>query len=186
MATINLLPWREKCREVRKQQFIQIWMGALVLSGLIMVLVHGVFSYQIKTQLFINATLTNEITKLDLKIATVANIKAERDSLLSRMQVIQQLQFSRPLTVKVFDAVTRMMPKGIYLTQFSRVENQVVMQGKAESNSRVSELMRALAQSRYFSAPQLTEIKTDKADKVYKSDFELHCLQQNIRETKHG
>jgi len=179
MPSINLLPWREKIREERKKEFLQLWVGCVALTCFFMVLVHGGIAHQIKKQRVVNATLQSEINRLELKIIEVRDLKKERASLLSRMQVIEQLQRSRPLTVKIFDSITRLMPEGVYLTEFSRSGDQFNMKGRAESNTRVSEFMRALAQSSHFSAPQLTEIKTDKSEEVYKSAFELHCAQQS-------
>lgn len=186
MATINLLPWREQIREVRKQQFIQVWIAATVLSLVVMGGVHGFYYQKNKSQHLVNVSLKKEIAELDLKINSVKQIKQERADLISRMQVIQQLQTSRPTTVKVFDNIVRIMPKGVFLTEFSRQNNQIVFKGKAESNTRVSELMRALEQSPYFGFPQLTEIKTDKSEQVYKSRFELHCTLQDLSGAKHG
>lgn len=186
MPTINLLPWRERIRDERKAQFIRVWGGCVVMACLFMVMVHAGVAYQIKAQRLVNATLQSEINKLDIKIAAVKNIKSERTNMLSRMDVIQQLQQSRPLTVKVFDAITRLMPDGVHLTVLKREESRILMKGKAESNTRVSDLMRNLEQSPFFADPKLTEIKSDKTEEVYQSIFELYCMQIEVRELNHG
>ena len=178
MPTINLLPWREKMREAKKRHFVQLFATCLVTTLTITIAVHFVFTTQVKKQNRVNIMLQNEINQLDVKIVAVNNMKEQRDSLLSRMRVIQSLQQSRPLTVKLFDAVTRSLPDGVYLTQFSRQNVSLMMKGRAESNTRVSELMRALEQSPYFGFPQLTEIVTDRSKKLDKNAFELMCTQQ--------
>lgn len=178
MPNINLLPWREKLRETRKKHFIGVWISCLVLTGVTMLGVHAAIAYQIKSQKYTNEFLTHEIAQLDIKIAAVETIKKERENLLSRMNVILQLQAGRPLNVKIFDTLARFMTDGLYLSELSRTGQSFSVKGKAESNTSVSELMRAIEQSAYFTNPILTEIKSDKTERVYKSIFELTCLQK--------
>lgn len=93
--------------------------------------------------------------------------------MVARLHLIQELQASRPLTVRFYDELVRIVPKGMYLNNLKRVGNHITVQGKAESNTRVSELMRNIEKSSWLQDPALTEIKRDKGDSHFRREFTL-------------
>ncbi len=159
MATINLLPWREVQREERKREFfILLGVGAGT-AALILLIVHLVFAGFISAQKSRNRLLKSEIKVLDKKIASIDKLKKEKDALIARMNIIQELQTSRPLSVKLFDTIVDVMPNGVILLKVERKSENMVVEGEAESNTQVSELMRRIEQSIWLYKPKLSEIK---------------------------
>ncbi len=141
MAHINLLPWREERREERQKQFYLALIAGLVFAGLVL---YGVMMFAdslIEEQNQRNAFLQQEITKLDKKIREINDLEKQRERLLARMQVIQELQQSRPKIVKVFDSLVRVVPEGVNLNRVSRSGNRLSFDGVAQSNARVSVFM---------------------------------------------
>ena len=170
MAQINLLPWREERREERQQRFftavvVGTVFAAVVLYGVI-VLANGLLEEQNNRNTF----LKTEITQLDKKIKEIKTLEQERDRLLARMQVIQELQASRPKVVKVFDALVRTVPEGIHLEKVVRQGEVLTLNGVAQSNARVSVFMRQLDDNAEFKNSSLQVIKrtSSKADAIRK------------------
>lgn len=176
---INLLPWREEKVEQQKRQFIFLISLCAGLTVLLLFSVHFLLSYQISFQDKLNDRLRTEITELDSKIFTIAMLQKEKESLLARMNVIQQLQRNRPKIVKLFDTVSRTVPQGLYLTNLTRTGVHLLMEGKAESNTRVSKFMRNIDASTILTYPVLTFIQADDADKANQGiDFSLQAMQR--------
>ena len=159
MAHINLLPWREERRQERQRQFYIAVVAGLILAVVVFYLAMLYVDGLIDEQNSRNNYLQTEITKVDKKIKEIKGLEQERDRLIARMQVIQDLQRSRPKVVKVFDALVRTVPDGIYLTKVSRQGNMLTMQGVAESNARVSVFMRNLDANKEFDEPQLQVVQ---------------------------
>ncbi|MGD9591520.1 MAG: PilN domain-containing protein [Candidatus Berkiella sp.] len=160
---INLLPWREEQKEQQKREFISfLGLGVVAATGL-MLLVHMLIARQIAFQNESNTFLKNEITKLDQQIAQIQALKKEKQQLLARMEIIQQLQTNRPQIVRLFDGIIRTVPDGLYLTSLSRTGPNLVIDGKAESNTRVSTFMRNIESSNWLKNPVLTYIQADMA-----------------------
>lgn len=177
---INLLPWREQERELMKKEFF-LFLGFF--CSLMVFVVMGIFlvySQMISNQEKINRRLTKEITALDQEIKTIESYEAEKERLVARMMVIQELQARRPQTVKVLDAVARVIPEGIYLQGMVRVNDEVNLLGVSESNTDVSNLMRALEVTGWLKNANLSEIKTvlapNKKDSMleFKMGFEIY------------
>ncbi len=122
-------------------------------------MIHVVIHMKIGEQQDVNALLKTEIGKMEAQIKEIEDIKKKRESLVARMNVIQSLQRNRPLTVRIFDEITRALPDGIYLSELERKNNTVSLTGKAESNSQISILMRKIDASEWLTKPRLTEIK---------------------------
>ncbi len=159
MAHINLLPWREEKRQERQKQFITALVAGFIFAAVIL---YGAILYadsNLDEQNSRNTFLQSEITKLDLKIAQIKTIDKEREQLLARMNVIQELQSSRPKVVKVFDALVRSVPEGIHLDKVQRQGDTLTLNGVAQSNARVSVFMRQLDSNTEFDNPDLTVIK---------------------------
>ncbi len=161
---LNLLPWREAKKEQLKKEFIS-WIG-LGLAGAtsLMLLIHMLISRQIAFQNENNDYLKNEIKKLDEQIAEIQSLQREKEQLLARMEIIQQLQTNRPQIVRLFDVIVRTVPEGLYLTNLTRTGNNILIDGKAESNTRVSTFMRNIEASHWLKNPVLTLIQADDKD----------------------
>ena len=172
MARINLLPWREEQRKEQQQQFVTILGLSVILMVLIIVAIHLQFSRAISIQNSRNNFLQTHITKVEQQIAEITRLEKDKQRLLDRIEKIQILQRNRPEVVHLFDELVRVLPEGVYLTNFTQKGKSLSLQGKAQSNARVSALMRAVDKSDWLSKPILDVIKndskTDKKDRSFK------------------
>ncbi len=176
MAHINLLPWREELLQEQTRQFATITGLSLALTGALIFLVHVSFSNQIEHQKYRNKILQDEITTLDASLKQIEELEETKAQLLARMDVIQSLQQRRPQLVHLFDDIVRTVPEGIYLTSISQSDEQLVIQGVAESNGRVSAYMRNIDASDWMATPKLNVIETKKST-LRSSDFTLTTSQ---------
>lgn len=161
MATINLLPWREELRQVKKREFLEVAVVVFVTSLLIIFAWNWVMSGFINNQTDRNNLLTAEITKLEQQVSEIDELKKRKQDMLDRMEVIQGLQANRPDIVRMFDEFVRAIPDGVYISELKRDEQAVALVGYAESNNRVSALMRSLDSSYKFSDPNLTKVEAN-------------------------
>lgn len=159
IININLLPWREQLEEEKKKEFLFLIMVAAIAALFIIFSIHIVIGRQIQFQNDDNTYLKNEIKALEKQIAEIKAIDKEKKQLLDKMKVIQSLQASRPEVVKLFDGVVRLIPEGLYLTALSRKGDVIQFDGKAESNTRVSTLMRNIENSNLLKDPKLSAIQ---------------------------
>lgn len=159
MARINLLPWREELREQRKQQFLVILGGVLVASAALVFLGDQYFTAAVENQNARNDFLRKEIVVLDARIKEISELKSRRQQLLERMKIIQDLQGNRPIIGRVFDQLVRTLPDGVYFTDLKMTGKNIAIAGAAESNNRVSNLMRNMDASEWLTAPTLNEVK---------------------------
>ena len=158
MPRINLLPWREELRKRRQRDF-GILAGLSVVAMAVVVLgVHAYFSGRIEFQQSRNEYLQQQIALLDEKIKEIEDLDQEKSRLLARMEIIQQLQASRPEIVHLFDELVERLPDGVYLTSLAQNGRSLNLEGVAQSNARVSSLMRKLDASEYMENPALVEI----------------------------
>ena len=174
MARINLLPWRAGLKKQQQQQFLTVALLSIVLTLVLIFAVHmhydGVMSYQESR----NQMLRNEIAAVDKKIDEIKNIEEKKTELLTKIDVIQTLQESRPLIVHLFDEVARSTPDGVFLTSFVQSDKVLTFNGKTESNARVSAFMRAIEASEWLHSPKLNIIQSQQKTKVDQlSDFIL-------------
>ncbi len=150
MAKINLLPWRAELREQRKKEFITlnvaIFLLALVCSGLVWMY----FNTKLNDQMTANQQIISANEALDARLKDLDGLQAQRDEILERMKVIQDLQGQRPIVVRLFDELVRVTPSGMYLTRFQRAGDKFTIEGRAESPNTVSELLRNLESSVWF------------------------------------
>ncbi|HEY5701270.1 MAG TPA: PilN domain-containing protein [Gammaproteobacteria bacterium] len=158
MPQINLLPWREELRKQRNKEFGISAGMAVLLMGAVIGGVHVHYQQRIDFQKQRNAFLESETAKLDAKIKEIKRIDAEKQRLLARMEIIQRLQTSRPEIVHVFDEFVSKLPEGVYFTSIVQKGRNLAVDGVAQSNARVSSLMRQLEASDYLANPQLVEI----------------------------
>jgi len=155
MANINLLPWREKLREERKQMFIVQLGITFVLALLVLGGLHLMVKSSIDNQAEVNATLRKEITTLDNRLTEIRQLQDQKKALTAKMAVIQQLQGNRPVIVRLFDELVRTLPDGVYYNSITRTNDSISLEGVAESNNRISALMRDLDASDWFAEPNL-------------------------------
>ncbi|QEY57821.1 PilN domain-containing protein [Pseudomonas sp. C27(2019)] len=178
MARINLLPWREQLREERKQQFLVILVGVLIIAGGVVFLADQYLNTAIEQQNARNEFLRKEISALDSRIKEISELKTRRQQLVERMKIIQDLQGNRPITARVFDQLIRTLPDGVYFTDVKMEGQSISIEGAAESNNLVSSLMRNQADSDWLSAPNLTEVKAVSADKLDQANTFKLTVQQ--------
>ena len=155
MANINLLPWREKLREERKQMFVVQLGISFAAAALVVVVVHLIVKGGIDSQGEVNTTLRNEIATLDGRLTEIRQLQDQKKALTARMAVIQELQGNRPVIVRLFDELVRTLPDGVYYNSITRVNDSISLEGVAESNSRISALMRDLDASEWFADSNL-------------------------------
>jgi len=159
MARINLLPWREELRAERKQQFLTALGGVAVVAFLSIVLADQVVNAQIDNQGRRNAYIQQNIAELDAQVAEIRDLQRKRTQLIERMRVIQELQGNRPIIVRVMDQLVKTVPDGVFYTSLKAQEAKISIQGVAESNNRVSSLMRRLDASDWLADPNLDAVR---------------------------
>lgn len=159
MPRINLLPWREELRKRQQKEFGLTALAAVVLAVLAMVAVHFEMQARIDFQRERNAYLEQQSAALDRKIKEIQDLEAEKRRLLARMQIIEQLQSSRPEIVHLFDEFVETLPEGVFYTTLAQRGPNFSIVGVAQSNARVSSLMRNLDSSEFLGEPSLVEIK---------------------------
>jgi type IV pilus assembly protein PilN len=180
MPRINLIPWREAERKRKRQEFGVGAVAALVMAGVLAFAVdlqmQGAISYQNERNQF----LKDEIAKLDKQIAEIQQLDQQKQRLLARMQVIEQLERSRPEVVHLFDQLVRTLPDGVYLTAVKQNDRKVQLKGVAQSSTRVSSYMRNLDASEWLTDPSL-DILENKGNSDAGSEFTLQAQQENLQ-----
>jgi type IV pilus assembly protein PilN len=160
MIRINLLPHREQKRQARLRQFVSVGIGLAVLALAVVGLGHAIFTTQIENQQSRNTLLKHEIAQLDEQIKAIDKLHEQTQALLSRKQVVEALQTNRTEAVHLLDQMVRQLPDGIYLRSLKQVGTKVTMIGYAQSNARVSTLLRNIDTSPWLTQPELVEIKS--------------------------
>ncbi len=179
MPRINLLPWREEERKRRQRDF-GVAMGGAVVAGIAVVMtVMFVFSSMIDAQKRRNARLTDEIAILDKSIEEIDGLERQKERLLARMEIIDQLQKSRPEIVHLFDELVRQLPDGVYLTGISQNGNRVELRGVAQSSTRVSALMRQIDSSEWVGDPEVERVQTTDVGTSRQSEFVVYLRQSS-------
>jgi type IV pilus assembly protein PilN len=178
MARINLLPWREAERKRRQQDFA-VAAGASVGVALLLALAtHFHVEGMIEAQQGRNQFLQTEIAALDVKIKKIKDLETTKASLIARMNIIQQLQQSRPEVVHLFDELVATVPDGVYLTRIEQTGRFVIVEGQAQSNARVSALMRNIEASAWVGNPSLQLIENKDQTGTGLSRFRLRFEQR--------
>jgi len=181
---INLLPWREELRQEQKKQFLVMTVLTMVLAAAIVGLIHIQMASKIDYQLSRNKFVSTEISKLDKQIAEIKDLQKVRRNLLERMEVIQDLQTSRPSIVHLFTEIVGTVPNGVYLQTLTQTGGNLVMSGQAESNARVSTYMRNLSDSEWLKDPNLTVIEIEDKKVTRVSTFTLTVKQTSPNATE--
>ncbi len=170
ITTINLLPWREELRQEQKKQFGVLTFLMTFLAAAIVGLIHIQMASKVDYQVSRNKFMSAEIVKLVEEIAEIRDLKKVRRSLVERMEVIQDLQRSRPSIVHLFTEIVSTVPNGVYLESLNQSGSNLLVNGEAESNARVSTYMRNLDASEWLKDPNLSviEIEDIKVNRISK------------------
>ncbi len=184
MPRINLLPWREAERKKRQRDFMVSMAGSLVAGVLVIALTNLAFSQMIGHQRDRNSRLESEIVELEKSITEIDGLERQKERLLARMEIIEQLQRSRPEIVHLFDEVTRQLPEGVYLTGMKQAGSAVEVQGVAQSSTRVSALMRQIDSSIWLTDPDVVKVETTEQGPGRKAEFVVNLKQ--VRQDSDG
>jgi type IV pilus assembly protein PilN len=161
MARVNLLPWREERRKARQTQF-NILTGAVAAAGAVTVgLIYLGMGTAISIQSDRNKFLSDQITYEDRQIEKIKGLQDTKQALLARMQIIQQLQQSRPIVVHLFDQLVKTLPPGVYLTSVVESGDNLTLEGTAESSARISTYLRNIDASSWLGDPNLQVVSKD-------------------------
>jgi type IV pilus assembly protein PilN len=156
---INLLPHREQKRLARQRQFVSLVITLAILGVAVVGLVHVYLAARIENQLSRNTLLKTEIAKLDAQIKEIDKLRDQIQQVIARKSVVETLQTNRNEAVHLLDQLVRQLPEGIYLRSVKQVDKKVTIVGYAQSNARVSTLMRNIEGSPWLEKPELVEIK---------------------------
>jgi len=183
MSTINLLPWREQRREERKKQFITTMVLIVICAGAVVLLADQFLGSVISNQNSRNEYIRGKNAELDRRIAEIQLLRAQRQQLIERMKIIQDLQGNRPIVSRVFDQLVRTLPDGVYFKRVQMSGASIAIEGEAESNSLVSNLMRRQDASGWLTAPNLLDVKASNNPQLEQaSEFRLTVKQTRPRD----
>ena len=180
MPRINLLPWRAELRQKRKKEFMVALAGSLVVAVGAIYLSKLTVQGWTSAQQGRNEVLRTEIAALDKQIQEISNLETQRDRLRARLQVIQQLQRSRPEVVHLFDELVNTMPEGVYLTGVVQQGTHIEIKGNAQSSTRVSALMRNIDDSQWLRSPGLQGVDFVNAGTERNAQFTVFAEQVPI------
>jgi type IV pilus assembly protein PilN len=181
MAHINLLPWRENLRKKRQRQFGMAAGGMVAITILLLLGARLHIDGLIENQNKRNSYLDREIAEVDKKIKEIQELESTKAKLLTRMDIIQQLQGSRPEVVHLFDELVKTIPDGVFLTMAQQSGKNISLDGRAQSNARVSAYMRNIDASAWLGNPRLVVIESKDKTGTGLSHFQLMGQQINKR-----
>lgn len=183
MIRINLLPHRAEKRRARQIQFAALGAISVILGALLVGFVHVTISGRISLQERRNEYLKQETAKLDKQIAEIKKLREETASLLERKNVVENLQSTRSDVVHLLDQMLHILPDGVYLKTLRQTGNKINISGYAQTNARISTLMRAVENSDWLDSPSLGEIHASSANGTRVSEFTLTF---NLAKTKNA
>jgi type IV pilus assembly protein PilN len=173
MPRINLLPWREQERKVRRREFLVAGGGAVFAAIIFTLGGKLLYSSWTDSQNEKNALLKKEIIKLDAQIADIQDLENRKQRLVARMEIIERLQRKRPEIVHLFDEMVKTVPEGVYLTNIKQTGNSLEIHGVAQSSTRVSTFMRNIDSSVWMDNPVLLVVESAKDSPTGGSNFTL-------------
>jgi type IV pilus assembly protein PilN len=179
MARINLLPWRVERRKQRKNEFLTM-LGLSAVAGVVLwFLINMYYNNQISGENDRLNYLHDQITQVDSQIKEIDELDKKKAKLLARKQVIEQLQANRSQMVHLFDSLVRTIPDGVILTSIKQEGDKLTLEGRSQSNARVSTYMRNLEGSGWMSKPDLSIIEAKAGDAALPYAFTLNVLLVN-------
>lgn len=179
MARINLLPWRAERRKQRQKEFAIMLGAAAGLALLVSFLIVTYYSMQISGQTDRNAYLQSQIDEVKRANAEIATLEAKKQSLLDRKAVIEKLQADRSTMVHLFDSLVRTIPDGVLLTAIKQDDQTLTLDGRAQSNARVSTYLRNLESAGWLTSPELSKIEAEGNDAGLPYAFNLQVKLAN-------
>jgi type IV pilus assembly protein PilN len=182
MPRINLLPWREELRKQRQKNFAAGAIAAVAAAGLATLLTGFIVQGQIDHQNARNQRLEQEIARLDALIEEIRNLERQKERLLARMEIIEELQRRRPESVHLFDQLAKVLPDGVFYDVVQQSTNRVEIRGLAESSTRVSALMRNIEDSDWLKEPRLEVVESDEVGGMRRSRFSVSATQVTTEE----
>lgn len=176
MTQINVLPWRAERKKIRNRLFYNILSLCVGITFLCVILVHSILQVWQRTEEVNILYLESEIKKINQELKEIVDLNSEKEQLMKSMQVIHALQHERFSLVRLLDRMVRVMPAGLLLTEFNRKVNNIQLQGIADTNASISELLRNLAQIEDFMNIRLTEVTCHKKQVGlrFKIEFDQH------------
>ena len=177
MPRINLLPWREELRKQRQKNFGVAAVAAVAVGIGIVLLARANVNAMIEYQKDRNDFLDVEISELDKKITAIDELEKTKERLIARMNIIEQLQGSRPEIVHLFVEVARALPEGVFISNIKQSGSQVTITGVAESSTRVSAFMRNIDASEWLTDPGLNVVETVSSGRSRNSEFTIFAKQ---------
>lgn len=182
MAHINLLDWRKELRAERQRNFAYMVGAAAVVMAILLALSHLYMQQRIEHQNERNELVQAEIRAVEAKIVEIRELEQRKQQLISRMEIIERLQSHRPEIVHLFEELVLRVPEGLTLNTLKQAGDRLMLEGGAESNARVSTLMRNLDESDWFKQPNLEIITVGGSGGSvagYDRTFRLHVPQRN-------
>ena len=174
MIRVNLLPHRAEKRRARQIQLIAFAVISLIVGIAIVGFVHVAIGTQISYQEGRNQYLKEQTVILDKQIEEIKRLREETDALLARKNVVENLQTTRSDVVHLMDQMLRILPDGVYLKSLKQSGNKIVMLGSAQSNARISTLMRSIEDSPWLELPTLVEIHASGSGGARENEFTLN------------
>lgn len=184
MVSVNLLPWREERRLLRDKKLLGAGVFYWLACVAVILLMLSALSDSAENQNRRNQFLTAQNEKLDQEIESIEKLKKNKETLLYRINVVQNLQDNRSQIVHVFDDMVRKLPKGVTLDIVSKDAKLIKLTGRAQSNSRVSELMNRLDSSLWFGETDLTVVNVTDEENNKISQFELVVIEKDLLANK--
>ncbi|HVI25576.1 MAG TPA: PilN domain-containing protein [Xanthomonadaceae bacterium] len=179
MARINLLPWRAERRKLRQKEF-GLMLGLAAIAGVVLwFVVNSYYNAQIAGQNERNAYLQQQIAQVDAQIKEIEELDKKKAKLLARKEVIEQLQANRSQMVHLFDSLVRTIPDGVILTSIKQEGDKLTLEGRSQSNARVSTYMRNLEGSGWMTKPELSIIEAREGDAGLPYVFTLSVTMAN-------
>lgn len=182
MPRINLLPWRTELRQKRKKDFLVAVFGAVMIGGLIAYATKLTVQGMTSNQNSRNNLLRTEIAELDQQIEEILGLESQKERLLARMDIIDQLQRSRPEIVHVFDEMVTALPEGVHLVEIKQLDTRIEFQGAAQSSTRVSALMRNIDASDWLRDPGLDVVETTDDGPARNASFTIFAQQISVND----
>ena len=179
MARINLLPWRAERRKQRQKEFMTMLGASAILAVVLAFLIISYYNGQISGQTERNTFVREQIAKVDTQIEEIKALDEKKSKLLARKEVIEQLQANRSKMVHLFDSLVRTIPDGVVLTSVKQEGDKLTLQGRSQSNARVSTYMRSLETSGWMTKPDLKIIEARDGEPGLPYSFTLTVMLAN-------